>query len=402
MPLRNLAGLGTCWLAVLLISGCASAPYEPAGMASVPFTDRAQTQSSGGITVTAAVPSPEETQILFGLPLYEGGIQPVWLKIHNGSDARTRYAPVGTDPEYFSSQEVSYVHRSGYSKDAHRKMNFYFHEMSMSRRIPAGETREGFVFTHARPGTKGFNVDLFGATRDNDASFTFFIDVPGFESDHSETYLTELYPPEQIKHLTSNQIREALADVERNTTDKSTQLPGVPINVAIVGEPEDVLQALIRAGWYESPRSGEELSLEAEYFLGRIADIMFTKHERKSGERMELRIWLSPAREGDTPIWVVQVLHFIGLGADRRQLDADLDDATAFFLQDLWYGQGLDRYGWIRGPAAGSFDDPQKTFSGAEYFSSGAMIVMWLSGAPVSMLEVQALEWDASPGGARR
>jgi hypothetical protein len=96
---------------------------------------------------------------------------------------------------------------------------------------------------------------------------------------------------------------------------------------------------------------------------------------------------------------VAQVLHFIGLGKNRRQLDPDLDDASTFFLQDLWYGQGVEQFGWVRGPAAGSFDEPHKTFTGAEYFSTGAMAVVWLSGPPVSMLEVQALNWDASPRG---
>ena len=108
------------------------------------------------------------------MPLYDSGIQPVWLEIRNGTDSRMRYAPVGHGSGLFFPQEVAYVHKSGFSRQGKVEMNRYFYDMGMPRRIPPGESRSGFVFTHARPGTKAFNVDLFGASRDNDVSFTFF------------------------------------------------------------------------------------------------------------------------------------------------------------------------------------------------------------------------------------
>ena len=351
----------------------------------------------GRLRCAPLFPDPEETQALFDLPLYDSGIQPVWLEVRNDTDTRMRYAPVGTDPDYFSPQEVAYVHRAGFSKEGKVGMQHYFYEMAMPRRIPPGESRSGFIFTHAHPGTKAFNVDLFGASRDNDLSFTFFIDVPGFEPDHSKAYFQKLYGAEQIRELNRDELRLELARMDRHTRDQSGQQQGLPINLVIIGEPQDVLQALIRANWVETPRADGEMASTEEYFDGRIADVVFRKNAEATGERNELRFWLSPMRQAGRPVWLAQVTHYIGRGKGRGELDPDLDDASAFFFQDVWYNQGLLRYGWVEGKAAAvAFEDPKQTFDGSEYFTDGYVTTVWLSGPPVSMLDVERLDWDTS------
>jgi hypothetical protein len=389
--------VSVAWLAALLLSACATAPYAPAALESVPLQDRAQTQMNGPVTVRAAVPSPEETEALFDLPLYDSGIQPVWLQVRNDTDSMIRYAPVGTDPDYFSPQEVAYVHRGGFSKQGKVAMNHYFYDMGMPRRIPAGESRSGFIFTHAQPGTKAFNVDLFGPDPDNDLSFTFFIDVPGFVPDHSEAYFQELYSADQIRELDRAALRSELASQVYDTRDQSGRQQGVPINVVVIGEPQQVLQALIRSNWVETPRTDAELAATAEYFDGRVADVVFTKNREENGERNELRFWLSPLREAGAPVWFAQVTHHIRQGKRRVQLDPDLDDAAIFFVQDIWYGQGLARHGWIQGKGEVTFENARKTFTGAEYFTSGYLAVMWLSGPSMSMLDMDSLDWDVGP-----
>jgi hypothetical protein len=347
--------------------------------------------------VRAAVPGPEETRALFDLPLYDSGIQPVWLEVRNGTDSRIRYAPVGTDRDYFSPQEVAYVHRAGFSKQGKIDMNRYFYDMAMPRRIPPGESRSGFIFTHAHPGTKAFNVDLFGPSRDNDLSFTFFVNVPGFEPDHSETYFEELYGVEQIRELDRDELRSQLAAMDLFTQDQSGQRQGIPINIIVIGEAQEVLQALIRSNWVESPRTDRELVSAAEYFDGRVSDVVFKKQQGSSRERNQLQFWLSPLRENGVPVWFGQITHQMGRGWGLAQLDPDLDDAATFFIQDLWYGQSLARYGWVRGQGEVALERSRQTFTGAEYFTSGHLAVAWLSGPAVSMLEAEVLDWDAGP-----
>ncbi len=383
---------------LLAMSACASAPYQPADIASVPFQDRAETQARGPIEVSAAVPGPEETRALFDLPLYDSGIQPVWIKVRNGSDDWIRYAPVSTDREYFSGQEVAYVHKGAFSKEARKQMNHYFFDMGMPRRIPPGESRSGFVFTHAQPGTKAFNVDLFGASREQDLSFTFFIDVPGFQPDHSEAYFGELYDPGEIRDLDRDSFRAELAALDHQTRDSSGQALGLPINVVVIGEPEHVLQALIRANWVEKPRTASEIAADQTYLFGRIADVVFRKKRTAGGGSTELRFWLSPMREGGTPVWFVEVTHHVGGGKGQGELDPDVDDAAAYFVQDIWYGRGLAAYGWVRGQGQVPFDNPNQSFTGDRYFTEGYLAVMWLSGPALSMLELDELDWDEAPG----
>ena len=276
-------------------------------------------------------------------------------------------------------------------------MNHYFYDMGMPRRIPPGESRSGFVFTHARPGTKAFNVDLFGASRDNDVSFTFFIDVPGFAPDHSEVYFDELYSAGQIRELDRAELRSELATMDLFTRDRSGQQPGAPINVIVVGEAQEVLQALIRANWIETTRTAAELAATAAYFFDRPADVVFTTNRDASGERNELQFWSSPMRTEGVPVWFAQVTHHIRQRKGRTQLDPDLDDAATFFVQDIWYGQGLARYGWVKGQGEVTFEDSRRTFAGAEYFTSGNLAVTWLTGETVSMLDVDKLGWDVGP-----
>jgi len=385
---------------LLLLSACAGAPYKPADVSSVPFQERAETQVSGLVEVTAAVPGPEETRDLFDLPLYDSGIQPVWLKVDNGSDDWIRYAPVSTDRDYFSGQEVAYVHKGAFSGEGKKEMNHYFYEMTMPRRIPPGESRSGFVFTHAHPGTKAFNVDLFGASREQDLSFTFFINVPGFQPDHSEAYFEELYDPGQIRDFDRDSFRAELAALDHQTRDASGQALGLPINVVVVGQPEQVLQALLRANWVEQPRSASEMAAEQTYLFGRIADVVFSKERTASGGRTELHFWLSPMLEGGTPVWFVEVTHHVGGGKAEGQLDPDVDDAAAYFVQDIWYGQGLAAYGWVRGQGQVPFDSPSQSFTGDQYFTEGYLAVLWFSGPALSMLELTTLDWDEAPGGA--
>jgi hypothetical protein len=126
----------------------------------------------------------------------------VWLSIRNERQYRIRYALTGTDPQYFSPLEVAHMHRKAYSKQARSEIERRLYEMGMPRRIEPGETVSGFVFTHAVPGTKGLLVDIF-SSEDEDHSFAFFLDVPGFIPDHAEVEFETLY--QRLKSGTSLQ-----------------------------------------------------------------------------------------------------------------------------------------------------------------------------------------------------
>ena len=165
--------LGICSLCV----GCGGRAYLVDPVDSTGVQDRAESQIDGTVRAAAAVPGRQETAAIFGIDLYDQGIQPVWLQIENNGSEPVRYAMVSTDSDYFSPLEVAYKNRGGFSDVARKEMEQRLSALAMPRYIGPGETRSGFVFTHADRGAKGFNVDVFSSG--DSMHFTYLLRVPG-------------------------------------------------------------------------------------------------------------------------------------------------------------------------------------------------------------------------------
>ena len=72
-------------LLVLLFTACSSTPYKHESLSDFQVAQRALTQEQGPFRVRASVPSREESEKIFGIPIYKRGIQPVWLEVTNKS-----------------------------------------------------------------------------------------------------------------------------------------------------------------------------------------------------------------------------------------------------------------------------------------------------------------------------
>ena len=384
---------------LILVSACATQSYTYQRTSSFPVRERAITQTEGKISISASVAGEDETAAIFGVPLYKRGIQPVWLEIVNNSPERIRFAPTGLDEDYFSPLEVSYMHRKGFNKKARALMDQRFHASAMPRQIPAGETRSGYVFTHASPGTKSFNIDLFSG--ETDYSFAFFVTVPGFVPDHASIDFYSLYSPSDVRDYDMAGLRKALKEMNLFSTDQTGQQAGLPTGVVIIGEGTDVLKALLRAGWYESAalKNAEQLE-NAHYLFGRVPDAVFRIQRNKKHDRNELHLWMSPMRVDGKSVWMVQIRHFIGQRTQLEQtffgarIDPDIDDGSYYFAQNMWYSQNLEQFAWLKTTPAVPIEATRTDFSGSEYFTNGYLLVTWLSGAPVSLLETRRLDWD--------
>jgi len=386
---------------VILLAACSTASYKPAQMSVDSLRQRAEIQTFEPLTVKAAVPGARESESLFGVPLYNNGVQPVWLEVSNRGDERVRFAMVSVDPDYFSPMEVSFTSRKGFSKEARAAMDQRFHSAGMTRFIEPGETVSGFVFTHLSQGTKSFNVDLFGT--ETMQNFAFFIQVPGFVPDHSEVNFEQLYARDEIRELTSGEFRDTLRELSVYTANKDGEPGGLPVNVAIVANGIDILRALLRAGWYESvaASSRETVSGQATYYLyGRKPDAVFRYQRKNSVDRNELRLWRSPILVDGEMVWLGQVTNFVGQRSYIGQLfydahlDPDVDDARSFLLQNIWYSQGLQSFAWSSAGKPVSVDQPGTDFNGNPYFTDGFRAVLWFSGMPYSLLDTTRLDWD--------
>lgn len=392
-------------LLALVLTACASAPYEHEPFDPVQLTAQAERQNAGAVTVSAAVPGRDRAEAIFGFPIYESGIQPVWIRIENDGERPLRYAPVSTDDEYFSPLEVAYMHRKGYSDRGLRDLERRMYALGMARYIPAGETVEGFVFTHVSPGTKSINVDLFAGGGGSE-SFTFFLNVPGFEPDHSRVDFAAFYGEDDIRDFDAESFQAFVRSLPCCTEDQDGNPNGLPVSLALIGPGENILRALLRAGWYETPWSREREKLPPEqvhYLFGRPPDAIFRIQRSDGEDRNELHTWLSPWRLDGQPVWVGLATHFVGQRNRIKQalfgstLDPDMDQGRNFFLQNLWYEQGLRQFAWIDQGTAVEAQQPRTSFLGSTFFTDGHKAVLWVSGEPYSLMETERLDWSAPP-----
>ncbi len=380
----------------LVLAACASRPYQVAGPEAVAFAQRALVQQQGKLTVSAAVPTAEETKALTGLDLYSLGIQPVWLEIENRAESPARLITWSIDRDYYSPIEVAYMNRKPFSKEGYSNMQSWLYKNGMPRQIPASGKASGLVFTHLRPGTKGFNLNLMQQGEAYD--FTFFVPLPGFQADYTRVDFPSLYSPDEIVDLDLPSLRKKLeSELPCCATDETRTKEGAPLNVIMVGSAMAVRRAMLRGGWLEtSAETG--IKARRQRYDERPPDAVFWKYREDGNERIALHFWITPWRVNDEPVWVTQVYYFsddtsrLSLFAEKLEentemstlfakesVTADSDSAQKFLLQNLWYNGSLELAGYVNGVGEVLIENPRTAFGGGTYFTDGHRLVVFLS-----------------------
>jgi hypothetical protein len=381
----------------------------------VGFKERMHTQDDGNYRVTAAVLSAGETEAVFGFALYKKGIQPIWLEIENRDDKPTWFLPFSVDPDYFPPLEVTYPYHRTFDQKYNDQIDRHFLDQAMGLYIAPGSTRSGFIFTNLNLGTKTFNLDLVGD--DNlPHTFTFFIPVPGMRSDHEDVDFNNLYSSNEMVTYKEVEFRKALRDLPCCAANEDGSLKGASINVVIIADGEDLLRVLIRSGWNETastkadaatkkklssqiPEGYRYYPLEPLYYYGRQQDASFREPRVAGFERNKLRLWLSPMRFEGKEVWVGQVSREYGKGSlDGFVQKLDLDEVRSYLIQDLWYAQGIKKFGFVKLKGAASpISQPKVAFRGTTYITDGYLAVIWLAGKPVSLSNVKLVDWEIPP-----
>lgn len=181
-----------------------------------------------------------------------------------------------------------------------------------------------------------------------------------------------------------------------------------PINVVMIGRGQDVLYAMLRSGWDETaaeaaydplaqlPWEFRYQPVKSLYLFNRAQDSAFRKLRSTLNERNQLRLWLSPYSYNDQQVWVGQISRIIRRAIwDKFTIEPDVDEARYYLLQDLWYAQGLLRFGYIRISDMATLSDPRNSLQDDTYFTDGLCLVMWVSNEPVSFAKVQFEPWES-------
>jgi hypothetical protein len=165
--------------------------------------------------------------------------------------------------------------------------------------------------------------------------------------------------------------RHPALDGVPKTTVTAHRIPGDPLNVALVGTREEVVDALVAAGWLPADPTTLRTSLgicrsvvlrkpypqapmSNLYLFGRAQDLAFQQAVgRSAARRHHVRFWLAPKpdEENGRPLWVGAGTfdRCVGLagytGQVTHHIDADVDAERNKILDDLEAaGVLVDRY----------------------------------------------------------
>jgi len=182
-------------------------------------------------------------------------------------------------------------------------------------------------------------------------------------------------------------------------------LPGDPLNIALVGSEEDVIRALIAAGW----RPADALSFQSSvriavdtvlaepdpnapvsnlYLYGRKQDLAFEKPIGDSPkQRHHVRFWRSGEVDDGRPIWMGAATHDVGVELSRttgqvtHRIAPDVDAERDLLLSDLAAAGKRIETRWID---AFHKQRQGRNGGGDPWYTDGRLAIATLSRSPAS------------------
>lgn len=396
------------------------APFHPEPPSQVPFLEHARTKTSDKVSVTAAALGPDESYRIFGVAMALKGIQPVWIEVRNDEDVPLWYLRAGTDNEWFSPYEAFYVSRFHAPRAANRELEERFYELGFRNPVLPGKTSSGFVYTRLDEGTKAVDIDLvgYGVVR----SFSFQLVVPGFRSAARTEVLEAPADPSSILELsTEDELRAALQALPATVTNEAGDKHGDPLNLVLVGRPQDIFPAFARRGWRgtEQTHGASVLKMIRSAVMGRVylyspvsPLFVFGRSQDISGQkargdvnlRNHLRLWRTRYQYQGKQVWIGQISRDIGvrlvwgIPPTTHKIDPDTDEARNGLVQDLSYSQALARFGYVKGITESPRTAPAHNLTGDPYFTDGLRAVMFFEHRPFTLGDITMLDWERPLG----
>ena len=398
---------GALALALLLpaaLAGCGSPAPKP--LEEAVLLRRAQTRIDGDVAVTMAALSPQESRQLLGFDAAAAGIQPVWLKVVNREPVRWFLPSLTIDRDYYSPLEVAWRGHRPLQQASNRRLDAHLSQLGLAESVAPGGVTSGYVFTNLDEGIKFASLELVGVGSGAPVRrFTFLTEVPGHANDFQRVSRNSLYPSAKVRDLDEAGFRHWLEhDVPCCALGGDRRTPADPLNVVIVGPRDSVFPVLVQRGWHVT----QTLSISSIwrtirsslfggryryapvsplYVFGRSQDMALQKGRSDVNQRNHMRLWLAPVTLAGKPVWVGQISRDIGVRLTRRtitthKIDPDVDETRWYLLQDLFFSEGLTRFGFVKGVGPSSIERPRTNFTGDPYVTDGRRAVFWLATPP--------------------
>jgi hypothetical protein len=380
------------------------------------FLERAQTGREGEVEITAAVPSDQESERLFGLRLARHRLQAVWLEVVNGGGEPLWLDRIQLDPDYYTPLEAAHLAHFAmgtrlvafgvlgwlflpllplvplkllYARNANLRMNELFRTIAFpTGAILPGKKFSGFLFTRLDEGVKRIDVRLLGRSQAID--FPFTVEVPGLVLPH---------PAEEAESAADNEELDEVAlqawikRQPRCTGNPRGTVEGDPLNLVIVGDRSSIQECLSSWDGTESITLGtswktaKAFLLESQYryspvsplYLGgRQQDFALQRARESLNQRLHLRLWTTNIRYDGHLVWIGQVSRDIGVrltpktwNLTTHQIDPNVDEARDYVLDDLLASRRVSRLGLVPGVEPAPATAPRHNLTGDPYFTDG-------------------------------
>jgi hypothetical protein len=377
----------------LAAAGCATW-QAPTDVSDAGLRERAQTATKRDVRVSAAVLSAEDSRRMLGVEVDKRRVQPVWVEVQNQTPEPLWLLRSGTDPDYFSPLEVAWSMHKLLAGETNARIDDHFDRLGFTNPVLPGTTKAGMLFVNPERGTRLLNIDIFQSK--TLVPFSFFLSVPDDAADKRFAKSAFQYPDSEIKDYKDlAALRSALEQMPCCATDALGTAHGDPLNAVFVGELPDIAAALVRRSYRRDLRAVDAV----EQVFGREPDAVIRKQAQAGAPATWVRMWLTPIRFEGRAVSLVQVGRPVGgrfetRDAERVVLQEDVDEARNLLIQDMMYSGGLDKLGFVTGVGPASQAQPRTTFSGAHYHSDGLRAVMFFATRPLSLSDVEILEWE--------
>lgn len=401
-----------------LLAACAS--FEPRAVDVREGPGEILTASEQGLTVSTTILSDAQAEALYGVDLGGAGLQAIWLRIENGSPNARWLLASALDAAYFPPGEAAALFRAKFDEATEAAVESHFRQLAVPLKSEPGSVNEGYLLAPRHEGGRYVVVKLF--SDEGVVDFGFPVALPDGEFDFERLHPERVYGGQELPDLDLAGLRESLRGLPCCVTDEQGERMGDPLNLVLVGHPDDLLAAAARAGWafthrvtFDSIRRtiGAALSGAAYpvapvsplYLLGRSQDLALQRARNNIVQRNHLRLWLAPFRFEGRSVWIGQVSRDVAVKLTTKSatltthvIDANVDEAREHLLQTLLDAGAVERFAFVAGLPPVTSTAPRSNLTGDPWYTDGLRLVVMLSaGAATPPEAVEFIEWRNSP-----
>ena len=444
MPSGSMIGaasrIGVVAVLMLSLSGCATNSFAPEQLVTPDELRDVKSKTIGDVSVSVSMLTDEQARRHFGVDFGEHGLQALWMSVRNGSDRRLWFIRNMLDPDFYSAEEAALLVQGDIPSDSRPALHQRFRDESIRAQLAPRTISEGFVFLPRVEGGRYVDIRLQADAYLEDTGtrgavaggvapppstprelrFDFALPLPDGDFDYERLDTSRIFGDQSLPNLTLDELRSTLEQLPCCATDADGRREGDPLNVVIVGESADVLNSLSRSGWSFTHRIdlrsirrevGAAIAgsaypvapVSSLYVFGRKQDVALQRARRSIAQRNHMRLWLAPYRFESRPVWIGQVSRDIGVKVTPKSptltthiIDPEVDTTREYLFHSLIAEGFVDRFGFVKGSAAGTPSEPRMNLTGDAYHSDGLRLVVILSREPVTPDRIRSLLWEQS------